>query len=370
MFSEIVKLTPSVDKSSLNRMFATLNQRFGDLTKKFGAGIKNVMRFSAGGILSGALISKLLNPLQKAEEVIDRLLAKGDDAVTNAEEFGSDPGKLLRLEALGRAKGVDAETLRTLLGKFQGALAEEKENEIAGKPAGLLREFTDETDMAEGFFKFLQSMQALDPSRRTVVQSAIFGEKIRGRASELFNATDYDPVLAQLPSAEALGKAARVLAGLSDQKDLDTAKREAEDILVKAGLIKPKHVSQLDESARNTMLSENQQLLRFKSLKAASNEIDKLTKAFDKLATTLTNDLLPLVTKSIQGWNHLTSDVIPAIPNAVRNVGQGYTDMMTPYRQFEADSIDRLTTTLENIWGELKTSPLVKGTMRLFGGGK
>lgn len=358
MFSEIVKLVPTVDRSTLNRMFTTLNQRFSSVAKKFGQGMKNALKLGGIAAVAGAFLDKLLNPLQKAEEIIDRILNKGDDAVTNADEFGSDPGKLLRLEAVAAAKGVDAETLRTLLGKFQGELAKEQEaaKDPNAKP-GLLRDFVDETDMADAFFKFVQSLQALEPSRRTVVQSEVFGEKIRGRASEFFNATDFADVLRQLPSSETLAAAAKRAGALSDKKDLQTAIRNSEDFVKKSGLVEESQINAIDQSERNKLIGEDETLKRFDSLKSTSIAIQELTHKFDKFTT------------------DFITDVAPQLVKATNEISKGLTLLMpflTETKEWAAGAFEKtievvanITTTMENLWGEFKSSRVYK----YFGGG-
>ena len=58
MYSEVIKLTPQVDRAGLSRMVATLNQRFHGVAKKFGEGLKNVFKF--GGFAATADTSTAL----------------------------------------------------------------------------------------------------------------------------------------------------------------------------------------------------------------------------------------------------------------------------------------------------------------------
>ncbi len=346
MFSEVIKLTPTVDRAGLNTMMQTLNQRFATVAQKFAGGLKNALKF--GGIASVAvgLLSKILNPLEKAQELLDKILDKGDNAVTNAEEFQTTPGKLLRLEALGKAKGLDPDTLRQLLGKFQGALA--KEQEAAAAPArlqqklavetdpskrgllqqqiavaeeekakgGVLHEFIGEKDTADAFFKFIQSLQKLDKPQQTVVQSEIFGERVRGKASEFFNATDFAEILAKLPSNEVLSKAAEKTNKVSDLKDLLTAIRESKDFVTKSGLVNDAQVIAVDQGQGIKDTADNETLKRFLTIKNTSESIDRLTAKFDKFVTQMTETFLPELVKGIEA----ISKFVPSVPEVKESI--------------------------------------------------
>lgn len=370
VFSEIIKLIPSMDRAAMGKLFSQLNQRFASLTKKFGEGMKNAFKLTGVVGIVGGLVSKLLNPLEKAEEIINRISAKGDDAMTNAEEFQSDPGKLLRLEALAATKGLDAETLRTLLGKFQGALA--KEQEIVAAPerlqkeiveidrqivetrrveaeggampdgrepearreelqsqrerlvvqvqqaqaavaqGGMLREFVGETDIADAFFKFVQSMQQLDKSQQTVIQSEVFGERIRGKAAEFFNAKDFDQILRQLPSVEALAAAAEKSGAVADKADLLRAIRESQDFVRKSSMLDESQISAIDQSERQKMRGEDQTLQRFDELKATNIAVQELTHKFDQFATDFITNVAPMLVTGVNKVGKFVDEFMPS----------------------------------------------------------
>jgi len=370
LFSEILKFKPTLDRAALNSMYRNLTQRFTSVAKRFGQGLRNAMKIGGLFAVTGAILNKLLNPLKNAEEIIDRLLLKGDDAVTNAGEFESDPGKLLRLEALARAKGLDADTLRNLIGKFQGALAEEKllvekekdmtPEQRAKSAPGRLRGFVGETDMAEGFFKFIQSLQAVDPATRVSVQNEVFGERIRGRASEFFNAKDFEDVLKKLPSAEILADAARKLGALSDKRDLQTAIREAEDLPTKAGLVTGKMVNDIDAAARQKNLADNETLLRFDSLKSTSIAVQELTHKFDKMTTSLLSDLMPKVVDAVNGLTKLAEAFAPKF--------EAFKEFIDDKANKTIDAVSQFSFKVETMWLEFKSSRLYKFGSKLFGG--
>jgi len=353
VFSEIIKLVPSLDRAAMNSLFATLSRRFTEVAKKFGQGIKTAMKLSPFLAVAGAILSKILNPLEKAEEIIDKILNKGDDANTNAEEFGADPGKLLRLEAIGAAKGLDAATLRTLLGKFQGELAKEQEaaKDPNAKP-GILREFVGETDTAQAFFSFVQAMQKLDKSRQVIVQSEVFGDKIRGKGSEFFNSTDFQDILNRLPSAPVLSKAAAKTGALSDRKDLDTAIRNTEDFVRKSSLVNETMVKDIDTSERQKLAAEDETLKRYDSLKSTSIAIQELTHKFDTFTTQLINDTAPLLLKAI---NELVAGVNIMLP---------YLEVIKNWTVTAFDgtlqAIADMSLAIEGYWNDFKNSRVYK----------
>lgn len=358
MFEEVVKLTPQIDKGGLNSMFRSLNQRFGDVAKKFGAGMKGAMRLGPLAAVAGVFLAKLLNPLQKAEEIIDRILNKGDDAMTNAEEFGADPGKLLRLEAIGAAKGLDAGTLRQLLGKFQGALA--KEQEAAKDPKstpGILREFTSITDTAEAFFSFVQSMQSLEKSRQVVVQSEVFGEKVRGKGSEFFNSTDFKDILNLLPKAEDLTKAAEKSGALADKKDLDAAVRMLQDFERQSKLVNSGMVKDIDVSERLKSKQDDETLKRYDSLKSTSIAVQELTAKFDSFATDMIQKTAPLLVEAINNLTDLVNLMMPYLKTLA--------DWTVTAFDSTIEAIVNISNAIEGYWAEFKNSRVFK----FFGGG-
>lgn len=331
MFSEVVKLVPQIDRARLNSMFSTLSRRFGQVAKRFGQGMKNALKLAPLFAVTGAFLTKLLNPLQKAEEVIDRILNKGSSATVDAKDLGTDPGRLLRLQALAQAKGVDPETLKTLLGRFQAALA--KEQEVVRAPAeirrqieaasdprekqalrarlaqaedelakgGRLRQFVDEKDAAEAFFKFIQSVGKLEKSQQVVIQTEMFGERLRGRAADLFNSVDeFSGILARLPSAEKFAEAAKRADALSSQRDLLAVVRESEDFIGKSGLVNESQILQRDQTQRRELERENMLLRNYSSLKAADDAIDSFTKTLEKAVITISKELLPPLVQGIK----------------------------------------------------------------------
>lgn len=350
MFTEIIKLIPILDKAALNSMFQNLDNRFTSVAKKFGAGMKNALKFGGISALVGGLVAKLLNPLEKAEAIIDKLLNKGSDAQTYAQEFNSTPGKVLRLQTLGQVHGLDAEQLRGMVSKFQGALAKEQEAQLAParieqklteatpeeRPAllaslkaareeaakgGVLHEFLNEKDIIVGFFKFVQSLQAVgkvDKSRQTAIETEVLGERQRGKASEFLNATDFGAILAKAPSEDAFNAAAKRTGDLADQKNFLTAMREGFDFVTKANLVNEKQVNGLNVAAGLSDQADNETLKRFDATLSTSIAIQKLEAKFDQFTTDFVNTIAPdLVT----GINTMAA-ATPLVLDGVKQLAQ------------------------------------------------
>lgn len=358
MFTEVVKLTPQLDKTSLATMFKSLNQRFSEVAKKFGAGMKGAMRLGPLAAVAGVFLAKLLNPLQRAEEIIDRIINKGDDAITNAEEFGADPGKLLKLEGIAQAKGLDSGTLRTLLGKFQGALAQEQEKAKDPKAApGILREFVQIEDTAEAFFSFIQSVQKLEKSRQVVVQQEVFGDRIRGRASEFFNAGDFGELLKLFPDSQVLTEAAKKTGALADQKDLNTSIRELQDFVKKSKLVDDGMIKDIDKAERLKNKADDETLKRYDSLKSTSIAVQELTSKFDAFATDMIQKTAPLLVEAINNLTELVNLMMPYLKTLA--------DWTVTAFDKTIETIVAMANAIEGYWAEFKNSRVFK----FFGGG-
>jgi len=164
MFSEILKIKPQLDNASLNTMSNKLNGRFASVAKKFGKGLEHVLK---GNILflSAGFLASLLNPLDKVEERIKKLLGESTDVTDLAEKFGTDPATLKRIQSVGEALGLSPEKFTELLTKYGDAVdtaRKELEDPTKERSATTIavQKFVDEEDVGIGFMKFLQSLVA------------------------------------------------------------------------------------------------------------------------------------------------------------------------------------------------------------------
>lgn len=364
MISEIVKLVPEADRAALNKMFSTLSSRFSQIAKMFGKGLKVAMTAAPFLAIGGAILSKLLNPLQESEEIIDRILQKTGDTEDTAEDLGTTAGNLLRLGFLGEAKGVDADTMKQLLTKFQGALVEERlAAQDPTKQAGTLREFIGEQDSSKAFFNFLQALNnrdLVDRDTAIAAQSEIFGEKLRGRTAQFFNAKpeELQMILDRLPSAGTLQSAFDKAAPVADQNDLLKASRNADDLVTKMNLMDPGKVLGLDASDRQKMRAQNEGLARFDSLKTSSIAIQELTHKIDQYATKLINEGAPLFLKAVQNLEIAITALTPYLDAFKAELYVWYNGIST--------TVGNIKKAMDQYWIDFKASRL----FRLFGGDK
>lgn len=290
MFSEILKVIPKIDGKDLANMENSLNKRFASIAKKFGKGLIDTLK--GGGVIAIAstLIDKVLNPLQKVQETIEKTLNHGSDLVTFAKQFGTTPGNLARLEAVGKAEGLDSEGVRTLLLKFQAAIAQAALN--PGQPAAVSN-FVGRPDTAEAFFSFIQSMNKLTEQQKQIVELEVFGERQIGRASQFLNTTNLKQVLASLggPTSENLTQDAKYLDKAKSVIDLADARRGLKDLDENARRVTPNAVrslikkSDVEAGAETNNLSDFERLERLQI--AGERIMNQLEKSFSKIAPLL-----------------------------------------------------------------------------------
>lgn len=307
MFTEIVKLIPKVDGAGLSNMERVLNSRFLRVAKKFGGGLMSAIKGGGLTALATSLIAKVLNPLEQVQEAIDKSLNAGDDLATFAKQFSTTAGNLARLQAFGKASGLDPEGVRLLLGKFQAAVAQAAAD--PSKPSAVSA-FVGKADTAEAFFEFIQAMQKLPSDiQKNLVQQEVFGEKQILKASEFLN-QDFAKlqrmfVAAGVPNADQLGNSAESLAKFSDLRDFLTAVREQKDLVEKSSRIGLGTIAGISGRADFDKARENANLSNFQKLEklqvAADKIVAQLEQGFAKAA--------PVLTKLV--------DAIPALVDAI-----------------------------------------------------
>lgn len=276
MFSLILKVIPRLEPKDLGAMERSLSSRFSRVAKGFGRGLVNVLK--GGGVIGAIslLIDKVLNPLKEVQEAIDRSLQRGDDLTTYAKQFGTTAGNLSRLQAFGKATGLEPEGVRLLLGKFQAAVAQSAAD--PSKPTAVSA-FVGRKDTAEAFFEFVQSLQKLDPTRQNLVQQEVFGERQILKASEFLNADfkNLESIFRQAaPGSMQQTAAAEWLGAMSDNRDILDAIREQNDLIQKSKLIRDNTVAGIARSADLQQKIENQKVGKFDSIQQLSDANTKL----------------------------------------------------------------------------------------------
>lgn len=294
MFKEILQIEPKVSSSDLAKMEGALSKRFGSVAKKFGKGL--VASLTGGGVAGLALgfIDKLLNPLKETQEAIDKVLASSDDIATYAKEFSTTAGKLYKLKLYAGAAGLDQGTLFQLISKFQTAVAEARVD--PNKPSAV-RNFTGYKDTGEGFFAFIRAIQKLDQTKRPLVENEVFGERIKGKATDFFG-SDFDRVQKKYGgySAEQLTTRINKLGDLKDYQDEGRELLEERDLFTKASRI---NKGMIDSQLAREALEQkrvNDQIASYQSLANISNAAEEIKNVVQKglltvadLAVKLTN---------------------------------------------------------------------------------
>jgi hypothetical protein len=326
MWSEILKINPKVDAAGLDKMEKQLSGRFGKVAKKFGMGIKNAITFGGITALATGVIAKILSPLKETQDTITRILDSSDDIVTSAKQFETSAGKYFKLQQLAKSTGLDEESLKMMLSRFQIALAEER-NKVKPKinadgtiapldpknQPGTLANFTQQTDTADAFFQFIQALKQMPKDKQVLVQTEIFGNKAVGKQSEFLN-TDFRKQLEIMNAkpAEAYTPALEKTAALADLRDALEAGRNLKDIEDKSKRINKDMILNMAESDKKKRDLENAQLESYNDLKKAAIAGEKIQVELEKSLLTLSK-YLPGVIETLSKTEQHTYGVINSV---------------------------------------------------------
>lgn len=278
MLSEILKIKPQLDNSDLAKMERNLNARFRRVAKRFGQGIVSVFKAGGGIGLVLGFINKFLNPLKETQEAIERLLTSSDDISTNAKQFETTTGKLFKLIQLAKASGLDQESLFNMLSRFQTGIGKVRQD--GNDPlAPALGQFTNDSDLVDSFYSFLNSLKSLDFKDQAVVKSAVFGERQSLKIND-FLQQDFLQRLKETGldkyTAAQLSKAGDKLAGLSDLKGALDAQRETADFIKKSQIINEQMIRENAKAEQIQLDRENQRIRSYQDLQAISQTTDRI----------------------------------------------------------------------------------------------
>lgn len=314
MWKEILWVKPKVDAGDAKRMERTLGQRFGAVTRRFGAGLKGIIKGSILGISLG-VISKLLNPLEAVEQRIKDLIGEATDVRDLADRLNTDPGKIKRLQDVGASLGLSPEKLQDLMVKYAEAVQEgidaKKKGEMGSEASQAVSAFADEKDLAEGFFQFIQSL-AKSPNQ-AATEKVVFGEQQFGAAKKFIGA-DFKKEFAGLPSVDTLNTAVNNSANAGDVQNRLKASRESRSFVLDSAQPMSAIVRRLEETekARAARLSEN--LKDFESLKRAADGIEGIKTAVEQINNKILDGF-----GQIKG---LKDDIKQQIPKVINELGR------------------------------------------------
>lgn len=286
MFREVLKIDPQLDSAAASNMERNLTSRFSKISKRFANGLGKAM--ITGGLVGAALgfVSKILNPLKETQEVINRMLSKSDDLVVNAAQFGTTAGKLLKLQSLGKATGLEPAALFMLISKFQNSVAEAKAD--PSKETSV-RNFVDIPDTADAFFEFMQSLRRMNTDAQIIVQKEVFGEKQILKMSEFLNIAKPQQMFDEMGVGASTNydKPLTHLSNLNSEKNKMAAGAEAWDFIAKAQQIDLEMVKA--EANRNLveMGRENLRIKEYETLKGVDNKLEELKFMGERVLTLL-----------------------------------------------------------------------------------
>lgn len=259
MIREILFIRPKLSPADAAKFDADMRRRFDRLARRFGRGIGTAIM--GGGVIGTitSLVARFVNPMKELHEAIDKSLAKGDDLVTYAKHFNTTEGNLARLQAFGSASGLDAEGVRMLLGKFQGAVADAAADPT--KPSAV-RAYVGDVDTAESFFEFIRGLQKMPALQRTLAQQEVFGEKQTLKSAEFLGA-DFDDLARKIDfDTELASFAAKKLEKAEAALQIARANMESDDLINKASLIGRKTIDGRIEKERLLLAQENEKLAK------------------------------------------------------------------------------------------------------------
>jgi hypothetical protein len=298
MFSEILKIIPKIDSAELTKMTNTLGQRFTSIAKKFGKGLSSAVKGGAVGGIALGLIDKLLNPLKEVQESIEKSLAASDDLVTNAKQFGTTSGKLAKLQAFGKAAGLDPASLSMLMAKFQTSVAEAEADPTKQTS---VRKYVGQSDSASAFFDFIQSLKAMEKNNQILVQQEVFGEKQILKMSDFLNSDfkDVSKAFAGI-NTDALTKNLEKGGAQNDYIDTRGAARDLKDIITKGGLINDGIIKSMENAKDTALARENERIKSYTSINEINEQMRGLQASIEGLVNGFFKEM-PIVFTAIQG---------------------------------------------------------------------
>lgn len=237
--------------------------------------------------MSIALLSRILNPLEKMEEKIKNLLQQGEDMQDLADQLGSTPGKVRVLQNVAGSLGVAPDKFREMVQKFADAVEKGREERTRGgelSPSTIaVSKYLNQKDLAEGFFQFLQNLKTsrqMGASEQLLRQTeaAVFGQKLTGASKRLVEA-NYNtlPMMKNPPAgSEKLDKAYSRTNWLANLERNARIRQETNDFVSQSQTVTPKNISEMIRGEGEQNARELKQLQSYDDMRRAADGIDKL----------------------------------------------------------------------------------------------
>ena len=196
--SYLIKIKPTITAEDGRKMENDLNGRFKRVAKKFGEALRTVGG-ALKGLLTGAAVAMIANPIEKLNEKLNSTLSYADQITTRAEAIGTSAGRLAQVETVAKSAGIS--NIDKILTKFQTGLARARLGEDK-----TLTQFTKYDDTLTAFLNVLKSLQGIKSAdERTFAVQKIFGEENAAKMSELI-AIDFSERWGQIFGNMDVGK--------------------------------------------------------------------------------------------------------------------------------------------------------------------
>lgn len=312
-----MKIKAVLDEGTGQKMERELNGRFTSVIGKFRTGFRRAftgLKYAlAGGAIAG-VVSSLLNPLQKANQEIDAILAKAGNLQDRAKQFGTTNSRYLQLSSSLQAMGVDEGQIDQIFTRFQSLLSNTKKGE-----QNVLRNFKNEDDTAIAFYKFVEELRKTgqtDRAQRDIWAEDAFGLKATGRLAKLLE-EGFDNTLEKVfkgIDVKAFNPGIDKLAGLEEQQAIRRQRNANEDLLVKARIIKPRTIRQKTDKEKQDIASTNKDIAGYGPLSQLEQNTKEMTGELKELRKELA-PALSLATKAATATVKFTSNQINKIKN-------------------------------------------------------
>lgn len=329
--SYLIKIKPTITAEDGRKMENDLNSRFKRVAKKFGGALRTVGG-ALKGLLTGAAVAMIANPIEKLNEKLNSTLSYADQITTRAEAIGTSAGRLAQVETVAKSAGVS--NIDQILTKFQTGLARARLGEDK-----TLTQFTKYDDTLTAFLNAIKSIQGIkNVNERTFAVQKIFGEENAAKMSELI-AIDFSERWGQIFGNMDVGKIRKAaspfvvnvggkaqaqasekgidigfeglaeefdliferLGGLEDQQAVKSQRRMFEDFITKSETITGKLIEAQDATERRRLETENVQMKSFEKFAKMAEEAEK-TKT---ILAEIQQALVPTIVRGVEAIDGL-----------------------------------------------------------------
>lgn len=306
MFTEILKVKPVLDKAAAKNIETSLNSRFRRVATNFSKGMRDKFKLSAtamGAALAGALGAAMLNPIKEVEEKVKQLLDLGAENKMTAEDLGTTAGKLMQLQAVSKAKGLDVGTLNNMLENFQTKRLEAQEKKALGQSLSadevLLTSLSGDT--IDAFYQLNRSLKEMDLKDRSRITNEVLGGQQRG-ATKRFLESDWNQEIRNLgiPGQNVLNASTNKLDKMAARDRQADVRRELNEYVNTArhsnlGAIVDTGNKREDAQAERIQ----NQMDAYKNLSQVRDGVDKVSEGIDKIVSEL-GTAIPTMVKGFQ----------------------------------------------------------------------